>query len=158
MLWFQILRKVVDKSLDYSDRLHISDESRWAYGIFHAVVFTCRLNLKVTQRTATDEIAYTFHPFLRFPIPQIWECANPDADAACSFVDFVGSPSKENGGVHPSANAGAVAAAGLVAGGSAGAAAAGASKKLPEMPEGWFFQHLIMACAWSPWSGNTPSE
>ncbi|CAN0431751.1 unnamed protein product [Pylaiella littoralis] len=88
----------------------------------------------------------------------IWECANPDADAACSFVDFVGSSSKENGGVHPSANAGAVAAVGLVAGGSAGAAAAGASKKLPEMPEGWFFQHLIMACAWSPWSGNTPSE
>ncbi|CAM9411290.1 unnamed protein product, partial [Pylaiella littoralis] len=32
--------------------------------------------------------------------------------------------------------------------------AGSARKKLPEMPEGWLYPHLIMACA----CGNTPSE
>lgn len=86
----------------------------------------------------------------------MWECANPDADATCEYIAFLDAPSKDSGDVIPSVNAGA-AAAGLVAGGSPGPAG-DAPNNLPDMPEGWFFQHLIMACAWSPWSGNTPSE
>ncbi|CAN0056172.1 unnamed protein product [Pylaiella littoralis] len=64
---------------------------------------------------------------------------------------------KEDDGVTSSSGVGSGSAAGLVTGGNAGTAG-GARKMLPEMPEGWLYPHLIMACAWSPWSGNTPSE
>ena len=28
----------------------------------------------------------------------------------------------------------------------------------PPMPEGWIFPYVLMACAWPPWSNNTPGE
>lgn len=75
----------------------------------------------------------------------------------CDFMVDVEEQRKEDDGATSSSGVGSGSAAGLVTGGNAGTAGS-ARKKLPEMPEGWLYPHLIMACAWSPWSGNTPSE
>lgn len=83
---------------------------------------------------------------------RVWECANPNVLDECSFSCYADADAAE------SANGSSSPGASSTSGGEADAAESANAKDQPEMPDGWIFSHILMACAWSPWSGKTPSE
>lgn len=87
-------------------------------------------------------------------------CDNPDNEYGSE--NSSGSGSAAATGAGSSVGVGGAGGTGS-SGGAGGAGGAGGSggveaKKIAPMPEGWFFPFIIMAAAWSPWSGNCPQQ